>query len=798
MKMPKGYEYGGGGSSSGKRGRPGRRPAEEDKPADNAPPPASLPARVTVRTARHDILTFGDLLQGEDAGRWSQIVWSQIVCNRRRWADNKAASDDLAAQSRKDLMEYGFTEDHLRQIADAGLVEVSLPYDADSHAWESLLFPWEYILTAATRSLRQDKPLTVVRHLERNGPPPSPRPLEKLLLVVSAPGEVDAAYSFDSELKLVRAKLSNVRAKDSPDPTAEELRQDIEDFQPDVIHLAGCDVWEASALLELPDDPGRADGYMLQTADGQPHAVSARDLAKILNAGKQKPLVVACNFWNSASRVAALAVAEGAGAAVGFQDEFDSELGEQFYGVFYNVLRLSGGDVLLAFQEGCAEVRSQTNALLRSGVVLWSARSIRETAGDARPRRRRRAASQPPDETPKAQPAGAMSGAQLREALEQSKRVEVQLNGQNPCDLLLADVRPYTELNYSMLHNKGGLFKTFTLKNCAKEGVMRDVELEVQLYLGADSFPWRMKTDLTQSAENFSDKIKAPLTSALGRGLRESVRTTLYVRVSWKGQDVVRQTHPVTLLAVDEWRDNELNRVWLPSFVLSRDPQVAKIIDAAHRYLMVLEDDSGAGFVGYESSEETPAERAQEVDLQVQAVWFSLLHDLPLGYINPPPTFAQASQRLRTPTDVVRGRRGTCIDLTLLLAACLEYLDIYPVIILLKGHAFAGYWRSAEAHQAFVQSRTATSAPGARTAGQTWRWYLDKSFYGEVQDAVQRGDLVPIESVWLTHRGSFWEAVDEGVKNLRDAEEFDALIDVRLAREEEVTPLPLLQRENKR
>jgi hypothetical protein len=150
---------------------------------------------------------------------------------------------------------------------------------------------------------------------------------------------------------------------------------------------------------------------------------------------------------------------------------------------------------------------------------------------------------------------------------------------------------------------------------------------------------------------------------------------------------------------------------------------------------------------------------------------------------------------LRTPTDVVRGRRGTCIDLTLLLAACLEYLDIYPVIILLKGHAFAGYWRSAETHQAFVQSRTVSPAPGARTTGQTWRWYLDKSFYGEVQDAVQRGDLVPIESVWLTHRGSFWEAVDEGVKNLRDAEEFDALIDVKLAREEEVTPLPLLQRE---
>ena len=46
---------------------------------------------------------------------------------------------------------------------------------------------------------------------------------------------------------------------------------------------------------------------------------------------------------------------------------------------------------------------------------------------------------------------------------------------------------------------------------------------------------------------------------------------------------------------------------------------------------------------------------------------------------------------------------GTCIDLALLLASCLEYVDIYPVVVLLSGHAFAGYWRSESAHDAFVQ-----------------------------------------------------------------------------------------------
>jgi hypothetical protein len=83
------------------------------------------------------------------------------------------------------------------------------------------------------------------------------------------------------------------------------------------------------------------------------------------------------------------------------------------------------------------------------------------------------------------------------------------------------------------------------------------------------------------------------------------------------------------------------------------------------------------------------------VDLQVEAIWAALLHEWQLGYINPPPTYADTregvmpldSQRLRTPSSVRRARMGTCIDLALLFAACLELVDIHPVIFLLDGHA---------------------------------------------------------------------------------------------------------------
>src|SRR6185503_1914918 len=84
------------------------------------------------------------------------------------------------------------------------------------------------------------------------------------------------------------------------------------------------------------------------------------------------------------------------------------------------------------------------------------------------------------------------------------------------------------------------------------------------------------------------------------------------------------------------------------------------------------------------------------------------------------------SQRLRTPSMIVKDRSGTCIDLALLLAACFELVDIYPVLFLLKDHAFPGYWRQDGFQQKFIEVSDEavdemaqdephkTSAPGAQ------------------------------------------------------------------------------------
>lgn len=251
------------------------------------------------------------------------------------------------------------------------------------------------------------------------------------------------------------------------------------------------------------------------------------------------------------------------------------------------------------------------------------------------------------------------------------------------------DVHPYPTLNYSVLHNgKRQMFERFRIYKFSPD-VVKDVRVEVSLNIGAENFGFRGTFEMVDHILDLSEAIAVGLTSSLSRSLRESVRTTVFVRVT-KGADDERfcKTFDVSLLAVDEWKDDPLSGVFLPSFVLPRDPSIAQVIARAQRYLMALADDVAQGFDGYQSRDDYPDDPAGALEVQARAIWYALQHDFALKYVNPPPTFSVYSQRLRVPSDILKGGRGTCIDLALILAACFEYIGLHPVIFLMRGHAF--------------------------------------------------------------------------------------------------------------
>lgn len=770
--------------------------ARARKVASTAPGVSGIRFRTPTQTFSFD--------PAVDAGRATKALqraamqWTYVLRNRERWAALPVSAKHQAERARALLSDLGMSDAALQAIAAERIVEVAVPYAREEENWEARIFPWEFVLAGATRDARHGESLTVMRRLVSTEKTTAPRVPLKVLYVQSTPGKLRDLYSFDTERALVR---SNLRAKEWDElltPTVDALRDKVRAFRPDIIHLAGFDSHQGLRLLRPTVNPRNAaeetpgptererdatpDGYLMSDAHGEPAAVDSQELAKALCAGGHRPELVAFSLQNSAARIASMAIAHGARAAIGFQDVFDDNLAELFFGSFYRAWRKDGWHLASGFRTAWEIVRAQPASVLGSGLVLWSARPLVLSIPDSRAVRTRRETAQPP-----------------LVWLPGSVRVN------DAQRVIAADIKPVTELNYSLLHNRCALFEHFTLLNTSADykndrlATLADVDVSVTLSAGAEAATYQRRLALDTTSVDLRERVHVPLTSELMRSVHESINSSLLVEVSW-GKVIYRDSHPVRLLPVDQWRDNDKDGQWLPSFVLPRDPAVTSLIERAQRYVRVLRDDPSSGFDGYQSLDPRAPEPAAEVDRQVQAIWSTIVHELDLGYINPPPTYSNAmdSQRLRTPSMVVKDRSGTCIDLALLLAACCELIDVYPVIFLLKDHAFPGYWRQDRFQQQFIElsddfvEEMATEEPSKTTApgGQRVPWWFRDTAYVEIVRQVKLGNLVPLESVWLTEHSGFEEAVDGGRDNLKKVSRFHSMLDIARAREAGVTPLP--------
>jgi hypothetical protein len=712
----------------------------------------------------------------------------QLLCNRAQWTKMDVTLEKVA----RDCRDYAASRlpGAADEIALQEIVEVQIPEQAPVSARE---FPWEFVISEITRNLRKRcKQLLVTRQLVRAaggdvpGPPLLPLPVQ-VAMISSEPGQLAGKFSFASEENLVISSFAadvaqidqDPQTKSRPvlpsatftrlkDPTLAELNSQFASQPSDVVHFCGIDGWQGAALLGMPPSDAH-DGVFLPDEGGAPIIASADSIAAALGTGK--PSLVGFNFYYSAANTAALTVARGAGAAIGFQDDIDDALAERFFTIFYDVW-YQGRDLIAAYQAAFAGLASEHGRLRGSGIVLWSAKSLLQPQTAKPPRLK-------PRPFPLLQPA---------EVPDHRTAVTVELN---EC----------SRLNYSMLHNNRPLFEIFRLKRQGR-GTVQGVHVQIILHAGTEEANYEASFDLTESVPivDVNNVARVSLTSELSRSLQESVVTSLYVSVTWGQHIILQRTCRVALLPTDEWQDDDLNRIWLPSFVLPRDPVVMKLLDYAQRYLVAIADRSDAGFDAYQSILGAPEERYYPaVDAQVQSIWWALVQDFRLAYINPPPTFTVSAQRLRTPSECIDGKRGTCIDLALLLAAALEYIEMYPVVFLLEGHAFPGYCRSEAAHTALVEllSRVPQDESSVQNPAEIAQipevrsvWMFDRRYYWEIVRMVRAGLIVPIETTLIAGSAGFSEAVAQGIENLRNKAEFQYLVDIQTARERNVTPIP--------
>lgn len=164
---------------------------------------------------------------------------------------------------------------------------------------------------------------------------------------------------------------------------------------------------------------------------------------------------------------------------------------------------------------------------------------------------------------------------------------------------------------------------------------------------------------------------------------------TIQVEVLAGEQLVGHCSWPIKILPANFWRagDTDTRSAYqsLAAFSQPNHPSVRSLLDAA---VGKLSSKGGAASLsGYQDP--------STVEATVEAIYASI-QDLKLTYSDPPASWSGGpGQKIRTVQEILDERVGTCLDTTMLFSSCLEQAGLNPIVFLIPGHAFVGYWTGA-------------------------------------------------------------------------------------------------------
>ncbi|WP_299957417.1 DUF4011 domain-containing protein [uncultured Modestobacter sp.] len=234
------------------------------------------------------------------------------------------------------------------------------------------------------------------------------------------------------------------------------------------------------------------------------------------------------------------------------------------------------------------------------------------------------------------------------------------------------------------------------------------------------------------------------------------------VELETAGRVLLAHRVPVRLLADARWQAAPLPLALelLAAHVQPQHPAVTALVAEA---AALLEEGTESGsMAGY-------TDGAERVDEIVEALTWAVRRR-EIRYSEPSAGWAETGHRVRTPGEVLDGRAGTSLDTVLTLAAACEHVGIRPLVWVVQGHAFLGYWRAERSAEAAVT--TDVSA---------------------LVELVDRGELRLVETTLLTDRGDTSADLHGPARSRWLTGDLDRVVgvtDVHRARRDGVRPLP--------
>ncbi|MCL2750595.1 MAG: DUF4011 domain-containing protein, partial [Coriobacteriia bacterium] len=153
------------------------------------------------------------------------------------------------------------------------------------------------------------------------------------------------------------------------------------------------------------------------------------------------------------------------------------------------------------------------------------------------------------------------------------------------------------------------------------------------------------------------------------------------IEIIHKGEVLLETTERIEILPFDHWPGFNLLES-LAAFSTPNHPALPEILLRASEILKK--------WTGNPALDAYQSQMTKRVRFQAAAI-FMAIKEKGIVYAEPPASF-EYGQRIRLCHTVLEQHLGTCLDLTMLYASCLEAIGLRPLVLLVPGHAFAGVW----------------------------------------------------------------------------------------------------------
>lgn len=240
--------------------------------------------------------------------------------------------------------------------------------------------------------------------------------------------------------------------------------------------------------------------------------------------------------------------------------------------------------------------------------------------------------------------------------------------------------------------------------------------------------------------------------------LTEAVKGTITVTAKFD-DFITSKTLHIDVLAPDEWGGIGYLPELTSAFCLPNDPSIS---------IILREVAEGLERAGLDVSLEGYQSKDRKRVWQLVSAIYNAICERKIVYTNPPASFEKIGQKVRSPSRIIQEGLGTCFDLALLFASCLEQIGLNPLILITKNHAFVGCW--------LINDDFSIAAQDDAQA---------------VRKRVKLGEMILIETTFVTKRPtpSLSRATQAAYDHLENEDEFEYAIDIKRSRMNAIKPI---------